>query len=131
MRIAMVSQLAGRYLVRALCRAAFYAGATKPGRPRAAENALLWVKISECFEASHRTYGSPRVAAALRRGGEKCSRHRVAAQIRGLPPTHARPRPARQAKASLPTPNHRRQTCARLPSLKAVASSSVVAVARR
>ena len=89
MRMAMVRQLAGQFPVRALCRAlgvsraAFYAGVTKPARPRAAENARLWVKIHECFEASHRTYGSPRLTAALRRSGESCSRHRVARIMRG------------------------------------------------
>ena len=81
--------LAGQFPVRALCRAlgvsrsAFCAATGRPARPRAREDARLWVKIITCLEASRGTYGSPRVAAALRRAGGRCSRHRVARIMRG------------------------------------------------
>ena len=42
-----------------------------------------WVRrIKEAFEASRRTYGSPRFTVVLRRAGETCGRHRVARLMR-------------------------------------------------
>ena len=54
--MAAINQLAGQFAVRALCRAlgvsraAFYAGALQPARPRAVETARLWAKLPACFE---------------------------------------------------------------------------------
>ena len=84
----MIQQLAGQHAVRKLCRtldvarSAYYAAQKKPERPRARDNARLNTKARELFEASGRTYGSPRLAVALRRAGEPCGRHRVARLMR-------------------------------------------------
>ena len=84
MKIGVIKQLAGQHGVRQLCRtlgvtrSAYYAAAKKPERPRARDNARLGVKMGELFEASGRTYGSPRLTVALRRAGERCGRRRVA-----------------------------------------------------
>ncbi len=86
--MAMVKQLAGEHPVRALCRVlgvargAYYAAQKKDGRPRAKENVRLSGKVHALFEASGRTYGSPRLTVALRRTGERCGRHRVARLMR-------------------------------------------------
>ena len=86
--MAMIKQLAGAHPVRKLCRtlgvarSAYYATQKKGERPRARDNARLGAKARELFEASGRTYGSPRLAVALRRVGEPCGRHRVARLMR-------------------------------------------------
>ena len=66
-----------------VARSAYYAAEQKPQRPRAHENAGLVGKLSGLFEASACTYGSPRLTAALRRGGARCERRRVARLMRG------------------------------------------------
>lgn len=87
--MAAVQRLVGQHPVAALCRAlqtsraGFYASRHKALRPRAQANARLGTKVVEVFEASGRTYGGRRVAAALRRLGEPCGRHRVARLMRG------------------------------------------------
>ena len=51
------------------------------GRPegkRSRENKDLLKRIERIYEKSHRIYGSPRVWAALRKGGESCGLNRVA-----------------------------------------------------
>ena len=86
--MAMIKQLAGAHPVRKLCRilgvarSAYYIAQKKAQRPRAQDNARLSGKAREIFEASGRTYGSPRLAVALRRAGEPCGRHRVARLMR-------------------------------------------------
>ena len=86
--MATIKQLAGEHAVRKLCRvlgvtrSAYYAAQKKEERPRAKENTRLGAKACELFEASGRTYGSPRLAVALRRAGEPCGRHRVARLMR-------------------------------------------------
>ena len=89
MKIGVISSLAGEHSVRKLCetlgvaRSAYYADAGKLARPRARENKGLRERIGQVFEASRRTYGSPRVTVALRRAGESCGRRRVARLRRG------------------------------------------------
>lgn len=89
MRMATAERLAGEFSLAALCRALGvsragpYAARTKPQRPRARENARLGGRAAALFEASHRTYGARRLAAALRREGERCGRHRVGRIMRG------------------------------------------------
>ena len=69
----MIRELAGEFPVKALCRvfgvsrSGYYAAKKKAQRPRAKENVRLGAKIREAFEASRRTYGSPRLHRALRR----------------------------------------------------------------
>ena len=88
MKMATIKQLAGQHPVRQLCRvlgvarSAYYAARKKAQRPRARANASLGTKAHEIFEASGRTYGSPRLTVALRRAGESCGRHRVARLMR-------------------------------------------------
>ncbi len=86
----MIRSLANEFPVKTLCRAlgvsrsGYYAAQKKAARPRARDNARLGAKIKESFEASRRTYGSPRLAVVLRRAGETCGRHRVARLMRVL-----------------------------------------------
>jgi putative transposase len=49
-----------------------------PPSKRAEENERLTEKICKIFEASRRTYGSPRIRPELQAQGESCSRKRVA-----------------------------------------------------
>ena len=106
MKMATIKQLAGQHPVRKLCRmlgvarSAYYAAQKKAQRPRAKENARLGEKAREFFEASGRTYGSPRLAVALRRAGEPCGRHRMARLMarRGLRAT---------PEATFSSPHHR------------------------
>ncbi len=65
-----------------VARSAYYATQKKAQRPRARANTRLGTKARELFEASGRTYGSPRLTVALRRAGEPCGRHRVARLMR-------------------------------------------------
>ena len=115
--MAMIQQLAGDHAVRKLCRtlgvarSAYYAGQQKPQRPRARENARLSGKARELFEASGRTYGSPRLAVALRRAGEPCGRHRVArlmrkAGLRARQKRRFRPRTTDSRHLCPVAPNH-------------------------
>lgn len=60
----------------------FYAHQLKPERPRAQADQKLVPKIKTIFKESRRTYGSPRVCAALRRQGERCGKNRVARLMR-------------------------------------------------
>lgn len=89
MKTGVIGKLAGEHSVRKLCRtlevtrSAYYAAEKKPERPRARANARLGAKSGDLFEASGRTYGSPRLTVALRRAGERCGRHRVARIMRG------------------------------------------------
>ena len=106
MKIGVIKELVGQHAVRKLCRtlgvtrSAYYAAQKKAERPRARANTHLGAKARELFEASGRTYGSPRLTVALRRAGEPCGRHRVA---RLMAPSGA----ARAAEAPLPASHHR------------------------
>ena len=103
----MIKSLAGEFPIKALCRvlgvsrSGYYAAQQKAQRPRARDNARLGAKIKDAFEASRRTYGSPRVTVVLRRAGETCGRHRGGA-------ADARAAPARHAEAPFST-SHDRQ----------------------
>jgi transposase InsO family protein len=55
----------------------FYAWRTRKPSPRAEQDARLKTRIQAAFEASRRTYGSPRVLADLREQGEQVGRNRV------------------------------------------------------
>ena len=88
MKIGVIKALAGQHSVRKLCRtlgvarSAYYAAELKAARPRARENRALGLEMNRLFEASGRTYGSPRLTIALRRAGETCGRRRVARLMR-------------------------------------------------
>ena len=72
MCFATIQRFAGQHPVRKLCRffgvawSAYYAAPRKAACPRAVASAQLRAKARELFEASGRTYGSPRLAVALR-----------------------------------------------------------------
>ena len=112
MKFGVIRELAGEHAVRKRCRtlgvarSAYYAAQKKEQRPRAKENARLGARAREPFEASGRTYGSPRLKVALCRAGEPCGRHRVARRMRQAGT-------ARQAQASLsaPLPADSRHLC--------------------
>ena len=113
----MIRSLSNEFPVKALCRAlgvsrsGYYAAQKKTGRPRARDNVRLGAKIKESFEASRRTYGSPRLAVVLRRAGETCGRHRVARlmrvlRLRATQKRRFRPRPTDSRHLCPIAPNH-------------------------
>jgi len=63
-------------------RAGYYASRRRPDCGRTKASRELTAKIREVYEASRRTYGSPRVYAELRVGGHQVGRHRVARLMR-------------------------------------------------
>ena len=88
MRFRFVAAERAPFPVRTLCRvvgasaSGFYAWLRRgPGR-RAGEDAGLAGRIGAIFEASRRTYGSPRVHAELREDGVRIGRGRVARLMR-------------------------------------------------
>lgn len=60
----------------------FYAHQHKPRGVRYRQDQQLLPKIQRVFQDSRRTYGSPRILAALRRQGERCGKNRVARLMR-------------------------------------------------
>jgi transposase InsO family protein len=60
----------------------FYAHQDKPQRIRALQDQQLVPQIQSLFKESRRTYGSPRICAALRRTGQRCGKNRIARLMR-------------------------------------------------
>jgi putative transposase len=60
----------------------FYVWRERPASPRVLENKRLLGLIKELFQASHQTYGSPRVLCDLHELGETCNQKRVARLMR-------------------------------------------------
>ena len=60
----------------------FYEWLSRPESKRAMSNRVLLVRIRESFEASHHTYGSPRVWRDLRDWNVPCSENRIARLMR-------------------------------------------------
>ena len=115
MKLGVIRSLAGEHGVHKFCRtlgvvrSAYYAASKKAERPRARENVRLVGKARAIFEASGRTYGSPRVAVVLRRAGERCGRHRVARLMRQVG------RRARQKRRFRPRTTDGRHLCPSAP----------------
>lgn len=63
-------------------RSGYYAWRNRPESQRAQANDRLLVRIREEYQLSRKTYGSPRIYAALRKKGVTCSRKRVARLMR-------------------------------------------------
>lgn len=63
-------------------RAGYYAHGHKPERPRRQQDQSLTPLIRQEFEASRKSYGSPRLQIALRRQGHHCGKNRVARLMR-------------------------------------------------
>ncbi|MGB8369897.1 MAG: IS3 family transposase [Verrucomicrobiia bacterium] len=63
-------------------RAGYYAHGHKSERPRRQHDQTLTPLIRQEFEASRKSYGSPRLRMALRRQGHHCGKNRVARLMR-------------------------------------------------
>ncbi len=83
-----------RCRVRQVTRSACYAWARRGVSARAQANEALTVRIARIHAERRRTYGAPRVHAALRAGGVRCGSRRVARLLRaaGLVGRHRRRR---------------------------------------
>lgn len=82
-RYARIDQLAEEVPVAVLCellevaRSGYYAWRRSGPSRRAQANEALMRQIQQVFEASRRTYGSPRVTEQLRQQGQRCNHKRV------------------------------------------------------
>lgn len=91
-------------------RSGYYAWRSRPDSQRVQANQRLLVQIREEYQLSRKTYGSPRIHAALRRKGVSCSRKRVARLMR-LDHIAARrahrymPRTTQKDPNAIPAPN--------------------------
>lgn len=63
-------------------KSGFHAHQRKPERPRRQQDKQLLAAIEPLFEASRRTYGSPRLRHALHKTGRSCGKNRVARLMR-------------------------------------------------
>ena len=91
-------------------RSGYYAWRSRPDSRRTQANQRLLVQIREEYQLSRKTYGSPRIHAALRRKGVKCSRKRVARLMRldHIAARKARryiPRTTQKDPNAIPAPN--------------------------
>ena len=91
-------------------RSGYYAWRSRLPCPRAKANEKLLVQIREEYQLSRKTYGSPRIQAALRRKGVQCSRKRIARLMRldhmaGRRPRRWIPRTTQRDPQALPAPN--------------------------
>jgi putative transposase len=119
MRYKCIREHREEYSVKRMCqllevnRSGYYAW--RPGKKswREEENLKLVEKIKTEFEASRKTYGSPRIQAALQRQGVVCGRHRVARLMRreGIAPTRHKwhPLTTRRQTGVTPAPNRLNQ----------------------
>ena len=88
MKFEFVERQRGQYPVRLMCRvlgvshSGYYAWRIRPVSQREMANQKLTEEIKTVFEASRRTYGSPRVYQALKSKGIPCSENRVARLMR-------------------------------------------------
>jgi len=106
------SELDVKVMSRVLCvsRSGYYAWRNRPESPRTQANERLLVRIREEYQLSRKTYGSPRIHAALQRKGITCSRKRVARLMRldNIAARRARrriPRTTQRDPNSVPAPN--------------------------
>lgn len=91
-------------------RSGYYAWRSRPDSQKVQANQRLLVQIREEYQLSRKTYGSPRIHAALRRKGVSCSRKRVARLMRldHIAARRARkhmPRTTQRNPDALPAPN--------------------------
>jgi transposase InsO family protein len=91
-------------------RSGYYAWRSRPDSRSAQANQRLLVQIREEYQLSRKTYGSPRIHAALRRNGVTCSRKRVARLMRldHIAARRARrrlPRTTQKDPNAIPAPN--------------------------
>jgi transposase InsO family protein len=105
-----------QYSVKNMCRmlgvsrSGYYAWRSRLDSQRTQANERLLVRIREEYQLSRKTYGSPRIYAALRKKGVTCSRKRVARLMR-LAHIAARrtrqriPRTTQRNPEAIPAPN--------------------------
>ena len=76
----------------AVSKSGFHDHRRKASRPRRQQDARLRPILRECFEQSHRSYGSPRLRDDLRDRGVRCGKNRVARLMReeGIRPKQKR-----------------------------------------
>lgn len=116
-------------------RSSYYAWQAHPVSLRAQANQVLLSKIREMHRASRRTYGAPRIQAALRRAGTLCSRKRVARLMRldqlvGRRPHRRVPHTTQRDEQATPAPNRLNQEFgAPAPNRKWVADLTYIATA--
>lgn len=105
-----------QYSVKSMCRmlgvsrSGYYAWRSRSDSQRAQANDRLLVRIREEYQLSRKTYGSPRIYAALRKKGVTCSRKRVARLMRldHIAARRARkriPRTTQRNPEAIPAPN--------------------------
>lgn len=84
MKYAFILGISHQYSIKRLCfmlkvsRSGYYAWLVRPPSQHAIDDARLLTMIRQSYEASGRTYGSPRVLCDLREVGEGCGKNRVA-----------------------------------------------------
>lgn len=116
MSYAFIAAHAGAYPVRRMCEvlkvssSGYYDWLKREPSQRQQANDALLVAIRREFEASRRTYGSPRVHAALKQQGLGVSRNRVARLMRqeglaGTRPQRKRPRTTQRDPGARAAPN--------------------------
>ena len=87
-RYAFMKLHESEYSVKHMCqvlgmsRSGYYAWRSRPDSRRTQANQRLLVQIREAYQLSKKTYGSPRIHAALRRQGVTCSQKRVVRLMR-------------------------------------------------
>lgn len=59
-------------------RSGYYAWLIRPASQREQQNSLLFGKIQRIYEQSRKTYGLPRIQAALKNEGSSCGKMRIA-----------------------------------------------------
>lgn len=97
-------------LVLKVGRSGYYAWRKRKPSAREQANQVLTEEIRRVYLKSRRTYGSPRVHAALLREGIFCSRNRVArlmrqARLAGRRPRRRYPRTTQRQPGVIPAPN--------------------------
>ena len=106
----------GVYPIRTMCkvlkvgRSGYYAWKKRKPSARQRANQALTKEIRRVYLKSRRTYGSPRVHAALAREGISCGRNRVARLMRqaglvGRRPKRRFPRTTQPRPGAIPAPN--------------------------
>lgn len=109
-RYRFISAEKAQYPVTLLCRvlgvarSGYYAWACRGASARAQADEELAAQIVQVHEASRRTYGAPRVHAALRASGTVCGRRRVARLMRAAGRVGRARR--RRARTTVPDPAH-------------------------
>ena len=116
MRYEFIAAHQGEYGVKRMCqvlgvgRSGFYAWRNRPVSQREKQDQELVEKIQETYESSRKTYGSPRIHAALQRQGIVCGRNRVTRLMRlhGINASRRRkrfPMTTQRRPGAVPAPN--------------------------